>query len=235
MKHAVKNFFQSEWAKMRVMNFTEKRQYIWEYYKLHILGLAICIFAASSLINHFFINPPPRDYLYIAWVGEETYLGNLTRIGEALNTIVTDPDRERITVWSYAFTGNPQMDSASQQRFAAMLHSGAIDLFLAPHVAVQELAEATFSRSMDEVLTYAAALNPILYQQMQSQLLTITYTRENGEALTEIMAVSLANTPLFNYLNIDASDIYLIPVITTQNFDRIARALEAIFLWTPQN
>ena len=233
IKKKIKHFFRTERAKFREMTFTEKRQYIWEYYKLQIFAAALLIFLIGYLINHIFINPPKTDYLYIAWVGEQTAPSILTDIGESLSIIVNNPYRESVSVHSYAFTDNPQIDSMTQQRFFAMLQVGSIDLFLTPHQGVIELAESELSRPMNEVMQYVATINPELYRQVTEQLAIITFELD-GYTYTEAMAVSLANTPFFEYLNINANDIYLAVVINTQNFDRIAKALEAIFQWNPQ-
>jgi len=232
IKEKLKNFFKSERAKMREMSFVEKRWYIWEYYKLHLVAVIFVIGLIGYFINHVFINPPQRDYLYIAWVGPLVYQGSLNEIGENLGVIVNDPYRERVLVTSYAFTDNPQMDSALQQRFFAMIQTGAIDLFLTPQQGAQELAEGELSRPMHEVMEYVAAISPALYQQISNRLLTITFEIE-GHTHTDVMAVSLANTPFFEYLGLNANELYLAVVMNTQNFDRIAKALEAIFQWNP--
>jgi len=232
IKEKLGNFFKSERTKMQEMTFREKRWYIWEYYKLHIAAGILLIFFIGSMINRTFINPPKTEYLYIAWVGEQTAPSILSDIGENLGVIVSNPNRERVHVHSYASTGNPQMDSMAQQLFFAMLQTGAIDLFLTPQLGVQELAEGELSRPMHEVMAYVAAISPTLYQQVSNQLLSVTFEIE-GYTYTDIMAVSLANTPFFEYLGIFSNDLYLAVVINTQNFDRIAKALEAIFQWNP--
>lgn len=232
----IKRFFKTEIAKLQAMTFTEKRQYIWEYYKLHLFALAFLAILLGWFINHTFINPPKQDYLYIAWVGDEVLPDTLGEIAQHLNVIVNDPDRQRVMVWSYAHTGNPQLDHAIQQRFAAMFHTGGIDALFAPYSDVEAFSSAAFSRGMGEVMTYVAAINPALYAQVSSQLLSLTFTRDTGEGpeeITDYMAVSLAGTPFFDYLNFDAADVYLMPVVTTNNFEAIAKALEAIFQWNP--
>ena len=233
VKEKIKAFFKTERAKFREMTFTEKRQYIWEYYKLEIFAAVIFLVLIGYMINILFVNPPKRDYLYIAWVGHQVYQGNLNEIGENLSVIVSNPYREQVTVMSYAFADNPQMDSALQQRFFAMLQTGSIDLFLTTQQGVQELAEGELSRPIHEVMTYVSAINPTLYHQVSNQLLTITFEIDEY-TYTDVMAVPLANTPFFEYLGIMSEDLYIAVVINTQNFDRIAKALEAIFQWNPQ-
>jgi len=226
----MKNFFKNEWTKLREMTFAEKRQYIWEYYKIQIIAAVFVAFFIGSLINTWIINPPKNDYLYIAWLGPDISHALLGELGDSLSVIVSNPDRERVFASSYAVTNNPQMDSGLQQRFAAMLHTGGIDIFMTTSVGVKELAENGFSRNMDNVMEYVATISPALYQQVANQLITITFEHD-GHTQTDIMAVSLAGTPLFEYLNIDANDLAIVAVANTRNFDRIAKALEAIFQW----
>ena len=232
MKEKLRNFFRTEGAKLREMSFTDKRQYIWEYYKIHIIAFVLVVFFVGSLVNTWFINPPARDYLYIAWVGLDVPSEMLNSIGDALVATVDNPDRQQVTVMSYALTNNPSLDSAMQQRFAAMLQTGAIDLFMTPYEGITDLAESGFSRPVREVMGYVAAINPMLYRQVSQQLVTITFDLD-GTVSTDVMGISLADTPLFDYLNINASNLYFAVVANTQNFDRIANALEVIFQWNP--
>ncbi|MCL2285724.1 MAG: hypothetical protein FWC32_05090 [Firmicutes bacterium] len=232
MRENLKNFFATERAKLREMSFKDKRQYIWEYYKIHIIAFALIAFLVGSLINTWFINPPLRDYLYIAWFGAVVPSDMLNSIGDALAATVDNPEREQVTVMSYAITNNPSFDSGMQQRLIAMLQTGSIDLFFTPVHGVTEIAESGFSRPVHEVMGYLTAVCAALYQQVSEQLVTITFELDEN-IYTDAMAISLADTPLFDYLDIDASNIYLVVVANTQNFDRIANALEVIFQWNP--
>jgi len=229
----MKSFFRTEWGKLRVMTFAEKRQYIWEYYKIHMLVGGFLILVFGSLFYTWFINPPLRDYLYIAWVGDEAHSQTLADIGEALTTIVENPARERVYVASYALTGNPGMDNMLQQRFIAMLQTSSLDLYLTNLDGVQELAETGFSRPVGDIMHSVARLDPGLHRLVSESLVTITFELDGNE-YTDGMGIYLADTPLFEHLEIDANGLYLAVVSNTLNFHRIAKALEAIFLWNQQ-
>ena len=53
----LREYIRGERAKLKAMTFNEKRLYIWEYYKLHILGLIIVVGVSGAFINNVIINP----------------------------------------------------------------------------------------------------------------------------------------------------------------------------------
>lgn len=224
-------FFRTEWGKLRVMSFRDKRQYIWEYYKVHIFIFAIVGFIIGSLINVWFINPPKRDYLYIAWLDLQfVSSAQLERLGHNLDIIVTDPDRYQVLATSYAMTDNPELNMALQSRFTALLSTGSIDVFLTPQEGVQELAVHGMIRPISFVMEEVYKINPELYAYLTDRLLILTFTSEGAEAyMTEPMAISMADSPLFPYLEIDASDLYFAMVINSNKAYELAKSLEAIF------
>jgi hypothetical protein len=233
MSGKVKTFFRTERVKLREMNFKEKRQYIWEYYKLHIFAFVLLSFLFGSLINIWFINPPKQDYLYIAWLTPGVPDEALRNAGGALSVIVENPEREQVQIISYATTNNPQLDMALQQRFIAMLQIGSMDMFLTPRAGITELADNGLSRSVHEVMGYIVESNPAIYREISERIITITYNIDEYTQHTDDMGISLAGAPFFDYVGIDSRELYFSVVINTQNFYRIAKALEAFFVWTP--
>ena len=226
-------FFKTEWAKLRGMSFRDKRQYIWEYYKLQIFIFAFAAFIVGSLINVWFINPPKREYLYVAWLSPQPILSTqIDRIGHALDVIVSDPGRYQVVVSSYSATDIPEIDMALRSRFAALLSTGSIDIFLTNREGMLGLAENSFIRPISPVMEEIQ--NPEFYTYLNSRILTITFAPEDSDQVTQPMAISLAGSPLFRYLEIDTTDLYLAMVINSGKFYEISKALEAIFGLLPE-
>lgn len=219
--------------KLREMTFAEKRWYIWEYYKLHIIGFIIAAVFIGAIINSR-INPPPREYLYIAWIGPPVQSHLLFEMADGLIIIVGDPDDTRIVrANSYTATGNPQMDSGLQQRFFAMMISNSIDIILTTRDGVGDVAAQGFSRPVHEVMEILAGLNPELYASImdsETAFVSALYMPESeDEPAEDIMGISLAGSTFIESFGIDTEDLYLMVVVTTVRLEAIAKALE-VFL-----
>jgi len=206
------NFFKTEGAKLREMNFAQKRQYIWDYYKLHIIGLLIFAFVVGSLVNTLVINPPMREYLYVAWFGQHA---NFEAINESLSSIVNNPDHERVLVMSYANTGNPQVDMGLQMRFSAMIHAGSIDLIIAPREDIEDFTSVGFVRGASDAT-------------FREHFAEITYINVDEE-MSQIYVISLADAPFFEYFGIDTRELYVVTVANSQKFYEISQALNLFF------
>jgi len=219
----IRDFFKTEFGKLREMNFTEKRQYIWEYYKLHIFGFVVLVFAIGSLLNAWVFNPPKQEYIYIGWMSPTSNPINPEILGESLSIIVENPYRQRVGVSSYALTGNHQVDMALQTRFFATMQTSGFDAFLMNREALEEMAPEGFIRPLHEVISYLSI-------DISERIVTgIYFSMSDGAEKVDAIAISLYNAPLFNQLGIASDNLYFAIVSNTQNFYRIAKALEVIF------
>jgi len=140
-------YIRGEFAKLRAMNFTDKRQYIWEYYKIHLLATVIVLFGIGAFINTFFLNPAPRDYIYVAWVGLPVPADQLDALSELLTPLlVEDPTREVVTITFYP------PSSAMQQRFSALVQIGMVDVIVGEAAGIQQLSDDRgWLRTLDEL------------------------------------------------------------------------------------
>jgi len=217
-------------GKLREMNFTDKRQYIWEYYKLHIIFTAMGLFMIGSLINVWFINPPLRDHLYIAWQAFPVHSDTLEEISEELSVIVYDQDRYRVSVRSYVLTDDMQIDQAIITRFHALLSVGDIHALITTREDIQDGAEFGLLRPMTEVLAIIQSSSPSLYEEISGRLLTVTYTDMDSEyTITDVMGIDLSGAPLLLEHGLTMGDMYLAVIINSEHFEELAQALAVIF------
>ena len=215
----MKEFFKTEWAKFREMTFAEKRWYIWEYYKLHIIGFAIAAFLLGSIINNTFINPPPNTFLYIGWLGNPVPFTTLSEMGNRLSIIVENPAREIVLFSNYNVTEDPQLNSAMQTRFFALMQTGAIDVFISSREGVQGWAEMGILQNV----------NGIKHDAISDRLITVSYVVDGtDELITDVMAVSLHGSPFMEYFGIPTDDMYMVLVGNAFRFDRVLAGLEVL-------
>lgn len=227
----MKAFFKREWAKLRKMSFAEKRWYLWEYYKLHFAGIILVIFLLGYLVN-WRLNPPPDEYVYIAWLGVAATTTQLENLAAELSVIVEDPERQIIQITDYSLSPNPQMNDALQARFVAFLHLGALDVFISTREAANEMAHFGYIRTIDEVMDYLAQINPRL--DLEDRLLLLTFDHEYTENeffdpdAEYFIGISLAGSPVLEEFGIDSSIAYLCVIINTRRLYEIAELLEVL-------
>jgi hypothetical protein len=146
-----REYIRSELAKLKPMTFNEKRLYIWEYYKLHMLVLIIAVVLIGGLLNTFVFNPPREHYLYIAWMGPPIIQDDLTALAQRLDPLVDNIERQRITVNSYAVMPGELVSGVRQQQLAAMVQTASIDLVIITRNGVRELIDMGWIRPISEL------------------------------------------------------------------------------------
>ena len=225
----IRKFFAEEGAKLKEMNFTEKRQYIWEYYKLQIFIFGVVVFIAGSLINSW-LNPPKRDYLYISWQGGMVSMDSLNMLEGRLSIIVEDPEQYMVSVRSYELTGEPQMDQAIITRFHAMLSVGEIHAVITTSESIREFAEFGIIIPITEVLAELEKLCGYAYRIIADRVFSFTFTSYHDDTVTsDAMAVDISDAPLLEELRLISNDIYLAVVVNTDRFYELAKALYVMF------
>ena len=222
----IRNFITEETAKLREMNFTDKRQYIWEYYKLQIFGLAIILILLGSAI-HTRLNPPKGEYLYIAWMSHFVLDQSLEDLATSLNGIIDEEKHYEVHVRSYVLTEDPMMDQAIFTRFFSLLSIGGIDAVVQTKEEVIASASFGITEPVHEVVSVIAALDPELYSNLSDRLVTITfYDIDNeGEVITDTMAISLQDAPLLTELGFLTDDVYISLTINSDRYYELAKAI----------
>jgi len=229
----MKAFLKTEWSKLRLMTFTEKRHYIWEYYKIQIFMFVLFSVATGGLLNTMVFNPQPSHYLYISWIEAGTPERILTALERDLDVIAAEADRHAVRVVSYALTGNSEMDMALQARFAAMLMVGEMDMLIFPAEQLEMIAEEWVIAPVHEVLDEVERINPALRLLLDDQARTITFrlaeTMDEYEIVTDTMAFSLADSQLLASHGLDAANLYVGIVRNSSRIYASAKALEVLF------
>ena len=221
----------AELEKLAPMSFTEKRQYIWEYYKLHIIVIVFVVFIAGSLLNTLVFNPPRQDYLYFVWIGPPVTTFVLDDFAEELNKIVENPDRYAVRSSHQNFEGlDPQMVMGLQARFVAQLQRRSLDIFMITKEELYYLSSNGLVLPIKSFMNSLEENNPSVHDFMAKRLIEITFFHVVYElTITDYMAVSLDGVSFFDKFDIETDNLYLAVVINTERFERAARALEVIF------
>lgn len=151
----LKEASKEEKKKLSEMTFKEKREYIWEYYKIHITLTVIFLIITGSIINNVFINPPKKAYLGFAFY--DIFLSDelTSEMRSTLNeNLVKEEDKDTLEVQMSTFpirSEDPQMSMASIQKFAAMIAVKELDIVISTEEAFMSLAGEGYFLDMTEL------------------------------------------------------------------------------------
>ena len=130
-KDSFREHLAKEKKKLKEMTFKEKLDYIWTYYKLHILAFLFIAVIAGSLV-YTAMNPPLPAYIEAAMC--DVYMGEA--VEEALIELLHgaglyEPSQERISATYFNNSDDPNLQIAMSQRFMAMLAATELDIIIA--------------------------------------------------------------------------------------------------------
>jgi hypothetical protein len=234
----------AERVKLKEMNFREKREYIWEYYKIHIIMGAVLVFVIGSLINSWFINPPKEEYLGLGWVsGFEEYQRVDDFSGVLSAALVEDIERQTIPVTTFFSMGDPQADMAMGQRFAAMMAAGQLDVLFLDGETVKGMARNGMILPVEDMLAEAYALDGGLEAKIENAggLLYAEYNPEEepladgegsagentgaGAGIVSAYGIPISASPLYQTQGFFSADLYFCLSASSEKESRAARAL----------
>ena len=226
----------SEREKLREMKFKEKIEYIWEYYKYHIIGVAIALAILGSLLNTFIFNPQPDVGLFIAWNAGFVDQERLEDLSATLNEHMTFQTEGEVADVSRFFTAtdDPQMSVAHIQRLVAMITAGAIDVFIVDSELFAEYSYIGYIVPLDEVLSLVESINPDVHAIIMNEATFALYSDHNEVVSEQLMGIRLADSPLLLELGVINPDLYWMDwyfgiSVTTGNLKNIAHALIMMF------
>ncbi|ENH98368.1 hypothetical protein J416_00224 [Gracilibacillus halophilus YIM-C55.5] len=137
------------WQTLRTMTFTEALDYIWEYYKVHLFGIAIGLFISISIVSSVFGKDPVQYHVMV--VGQVTY-----EQSEAFSNEINDEyfsDFE-IAVDSILHDGGEWSNQSygQVQKFTARSATGMIDLLVTDKGFANMILEQEGLRPMEDVI-----------------------------------------------------------------------------------
>lgn len=226
MNKTFKQAYQEEMVKLREMNFSEKREYIWAYYKYHIIAITIIFTMVGGIINDVWINPPPQSVLTIAWMGHFATEDQFDEIREVLSPVlVEDPDRETVQILSFRMTGDPSMDMAQHQRFSAMLTTRELDIAIGGFMH-SEFEEAPDLLGMAPVWSFGE-LRPIMAAADVEVEHMLFYDDDEGVEVG--FAVPIEGNAFFEGIGIITENQYLAMFINSERMEAVVQTIQKIW------
>lgn len=117
------------------MSFNEKREHIWEYYKVHIIATVIALFFLGSMLNLYVFNPPPDIILDMSfrvpqYDYDETQKDAL--VATLTEAVVKTPKTEAVQVELLQTDGgiDPSVTMAVEAKFMGKAEVEQLDLIV---------------------------------------------------------------------------------------------------------
>jgi len=226
----LKEKMRMEKRKIREMPFKKKCEYIWDYYKFHIIAGILILALIGSVINSI-VNPRPQNVLFIAWstgFATDEQLTGLTSIMQY--EIIEEKANESIEITLFhTMSDDPSLNSANIQRLAAMIAAGMIDVFILDSEMIDEYSSVGYIQPMDPVLEIIQSLNPNIHSRINEELIKANYTSVEGYESEQIMGIDISNSRLLKELNFFEFEKYFSLSITAENIENTAHALIMFF------
>ncbi|MCL2222892.1 MAG: hypothetical protein FWC20_11110 [Oscillospiraceae bacterium] len=216
-----------EIAKLRKMNFREKMEYIWEYYKPLLIGIVVFLLISGSLINTWFINPPPQTALLIEWSADFVLNEQLVTLAETLTKQLVDETENEIVSASLFFEtpDDPQMMMAMVSRRMALLSAGELDVFIQNFEQLRGTALNGTVMPLDAVLAEVQSISPLIFNIAEERLIYALYDPFEDGGQEQIMGVDISGSPLLQELGFHERELIFSVAISSNRLDNVVRSL----------
>ena len=217
IKEYFKEHSRTEKKKLSEMSFSEKCAYIWEYYKLQIIGFIILVAVVASIV-HNALNPPLPAFagagFYEIYFSDAFYEGLKDKITD---TLIADPEAEEFYIHQLVSGDDPSMEMAIAQKLMAMVMVNEIDFIIATGDYFASFAYQDFFLSLDETDI-----------KIPEALLFYSESSENPAELP--YGANLINSALFRELGVAGGvDIYIGVISNTIRMDNVKAIFDLLF------
>lgn len=197
--------------------FKEKSDYIWTYYKLHILGTLILIFFVGSYIS---TQLNRQDvYCNITYVGNTINVEELTPAKNKLNDILLHNNKKSVINFESIFTDDKSTTGlAMTQKLHVNIAAQQIDIA----IVNKEFFEQNFS---SEMFLNLESLNGFSTLPLSNHELT-KKTDSNGTNGT--YGISIKNLKLLNDIHFANDDNILVVISNTEHNDAVVNVLKTL-------
>jgi len=218
MKEALK----AEFDKLKPMTAKEKAEYIWEYYRLHIIIFAVIALFTYSVLDAAVFNPPKDVFLGLAVYGPFVEQETADAIQLDLQNALLPEELEgsaKVYVTDF-FLDNMPSDfvTANTEKFFAMCTARELDIIIAPAEHFTLLAE-------NEYLFDLSDLNGIDYNVSD---MFFCARQDGGADSARPVGIALENAPFLNRPYLNETDFFLGVIINTPRIDAAVSAVNYI-------
>ena len=230
-KPPVRDTDRTDLEKLREMNFKEKLEFIWEYYKYFIVGFVVAVAVIMSILYSVVLNPSPEPALFISWNAGFATDAQLDDLIEHLEHYIVDEEKNEEVVISvfYFDENNPETIMMGHQRMAAMIAAGMIDIFILNNELLELYSNNGFIQPLERLLEEVNTASPDAYNRISENTIHALYEVEDNVFEERIVAISIGGNPLFSKLGFFEQEMYLGVSATTGNLENAKTAITLFF------
>ena len=217
----IKQKIQTEWKKLCAMSWKDRRWYIWEYYKFHILGL---ILAAAVLFGagQAFYRSTFDTVLHCYYLNIQNPELDLASIEEGFTDYAGLTEKQLITseIGSAAFDHTAaELDYAVLAKITALVMSHDLDII------VGDAASTDHYASLNGLADLEAILPPELSAQLQDQF----YYAKDMDGNKHAFALDISGTNFAKATGLDQDKALLGIIAGSQREDMALTFVRYIF------
>lgn len=214
----------AEIEKMRHMSWKDRLWYIWEYYKFHLLGLALCI-AAISTVSGMIYRQSFTTRLSVAIINDRSGGNSSTASLEAgLWKALQCNAKELIEIneglhASFDDDTMSQYGYASLAKISALVASNSLDVVITDRSALEHYASLSAFQNLQEFLPEE------LYKDMSSRI----YSAPDAKGHMQPVGLSLADTSVVNETGIVMDPPYLAVLSASPHKEAVLLMIRYLF------
>lgn len=162
----------TEREKLRELPFKKKLEYLWEYYRLHALGIVIGL-AIIVYVIYQIASPDIETVFYAALINNTINEDIINEVqSDFANHLEINPKTEKVALnTTFYFHGSPDFEAASRMSLTAFISAKEVDIIIAPKSEFQTYAYNGFLDKLSDQLPtdLYSALTDHFYMSNQAE------------------------------------------------------------------
>ena len=193
----------------------KKLEYIWDYYKLHIIGTILAVLALSSLIYTMFIRIPDTNFCGVAIYGQFLSALNTDKMTADLNKELNLPEHTSVQLQNFYSDSTVVMDEADlNQKFHTYVYALEFHLLLSNAENTKNFTQVEYTTPITDYLS-----DEKVNELRKKGLVLDAKDPETGEL--KPYGISLKNSKILKKYNLFQNDtpyISFVPIVdNTEN------------------
>lgn len=199
-QEAVKKSWAGEKAKLSQMSFGEKLEYIWAYYKLHILVIALIIGAITWGVHHALTYVQYKVYGMVINSGQFN-----TELNETLHDQLKMSKHDGVNITADLYTDESANMGGYGNRLDIYVMSGQLDFAFTDQAGVDYLVNMGAIRELETTVP-----DYLLSEWSADKLYEASVVGDDGNTYTGHVAVDISDSKIHEYFGLADNINYLV-------------------------
>lgn len=201
----------------------KKLEYIWDYYKLHIIGTILAVLALSSLVCTMFIRVPDTNFCGVAIYGQFLSALNTDKMTADLNEELNLPEHTSVQLQNfYSDSTDVMVEADLNQKFNTYVYALEFHLLLSNAENTKNFTQVEYTTPITDYLS-----DEKVNELRKKGLVLDAKDPETGEL--KPYGISLKNSKILKKYNLFQNDtpyISFVPIV--DNTENTLKALDIL-------